>query len=99
MVIAGFGQEVEEAKLRRLCDCTFEGTSAFNALNAARQLGFANSSKHNLAIEELEAIIADGWFPIVFVDLTPATMRRTLLSSSPSTSFLFKYSIPRAVKD
>ncbi|NOT60313.1 MAG: hypothetical protein HOP19_08820 [Acidobacteria bacterium] len=71
MVIAGFGQDVTEAKLRRLCDCTFEGTSAFKALNAARQLGFANSSKHNLTFEELTAVVADGWFPIVFVDLTP----------------------------
>lgn len=71
MVSAGFGQEVAEAELRRRCDCTFDGTSAFNALNAARQLGFANSSKHNLTIEELTAIVADGWFPIVFVDLTP----------------------------
>lgn len=71
MVMAGFGQAVEEAELRRLCDCTFEGTRAVNALNAARQLGFANSTKHNLTIGELEAIVADGWFPIVFVDLTP----------------------------
>jgi ABC-type bacteriocin/lantibiotic exporter with double-glycine peptidase domain len=71
MVIANFGVEVSEAELRRLCDCTFDGTTALKAVDAARQLGFTKTTKHNLSLTELETLIADGHFPIVFADLTP----------------------------
>jgi ABC-type bacteriocin/lantibiotic exporter with double-glycine peptidase domain len=71
MVIASFGQDVSEAELRRLCDCTFDGTSALKAVDAARRLGFINTTKQTLTIEELEAVVVNGLFPIVFVDLTP----------------------------
>jgi len=71
MVISSFGLDVPEAELRRLCDCTFDGTSSLKAVEAARQLGFANTTKHTLSSAELEALVADGKFPIVFIDLTP----------------------------
>lgn len=71
MVIASFGIDVSEAELCRLCDCTFDGTSALKAVDAARQLGFTETTKHNLSLPELEALLADDHFPIVFADLTP----------------------------
>jgi ABC-type bacteriocin/lantibiotic exporter with double-glycine peptidase domain len=71
MVLLGFNMDVAEADLRRLCDCNFSGTSALKAVNAARQLGFARTAKHMLSVDDLEAVVTDGKFPIVFVDLTP----------------------------
>ena len=71
MVIATFGLDVSEAELRRLCDCALDGTSALKAVDAARGLGFINTTKQTLTIEELETFVANGVFPIVFVDLTP----------------------------
>lgn len=71
MVISGFGLEVDEAELCQLCDCTFDGTSALKAMDAARTLGFTNSTKQTLTINEPEAIVASGQYPIVFVDMTP----------------------------
>lgn len=71
MVISSFEINVSEAELRQLCDCTFDGTSALNAVDAARQLGFAGTTKQNLFLEELERLAMDSRFPIVFVDLTP----------------------------
>jgi ABC-type bacteriocin/lantibiotic exporter with double-glycine peptidase domain len=71
MVISGFGLEVDESELRYLCDCTFDGTSALKAMDAARALGFTNTTKQTLTINELETIVAGGQYPIVFVDMTP----------------------------
>jgi ABC-type bacteriocin/lantibiotic exporter with double-glycine peptidase domain len=71
MVLLGLNTDVPEAELRLLCDCTFSGTSALKAVDAARQLGFAQTAKHTLSLEELDAVVADERFPIVFVDLTP----------------------------
>lgn len=71
MVIASFGQDVSEAEVRLLCDCIFDGTSALKTVDAARQLGFTNTTKQTLSIEELEEVVTNGLFPIVFVDLTP----------------------------
>ncbi len=69
MVLAAFGLEISEAELRRLCDCTFDGTSALQAVDAARELGFAKTSKQTLSISELRSLIAQGQYPIVFVNL------------------------------
>ncbi len=69
MVLAGLGLEITEAELRELCDCTFEGTSALKAVDAARALGFSQSSKQTLTMAELEAIVNDGHTPIVFVEM------------------------------
>ena len=48
MVLSGFGLDIPEARLRELCDCTFEGTAALKVLDAARSLGFAQTSKQTL---------------------------------------------------
>ncbi len=71
MVLLAFGQDVPEAELRRLCDCIFVGTDALKAVDAARQLGFPGTSKHNLTLKELTAVVADGYFPIVYVRQSP----------------------------
>ncbi len=71
MVLSGLGLEVPEARLRELCDCTFEGTPALKLQDAARALGFANTTKHTLNLVELRKLLAAGVFPIVYVDLRP----------------------------
>ena len=69
MVLSGLGVAIAEAELRVLCDCTFEGTSAVKAVDAVRQLGFAQTRKHTLTLAELEKIVTDGNTPIVFVEM------------------------------
>ncbi len=71
MVFSGFGLDISEADLRHLCDCTFLGTDALKAVDAARQLGFTATSKHNLLPTDLEDILNDGDYPIVYIDLRP----------------------------
>jgi ABC-type bacteriocin/lantibiotic exporter with double-glycine peptidase domain len=71
MVLSGFGCEISEAELRARCDCTFDGTSALKAIDAARELGLTGTAKHTLSFDELKRVVADGLFPIVFVDLAP----------------------------
>lgn len=71
MVFAGFGFSITEADLRALCDCTFLGTDALKAVDAARQCGFTTTSKHNLPAAELEDLVRDGSYPIVFVNFWP----------------------------
>lgn len=36
MVLSSFDTEISEAELRELCDCTFLGTEALKAVDAAR---------------------------------------------------------------
>lgn len=63
---------VEESRLRELADCSPFGTDAFQLIEAARQLGFSRSSKHNLSsLGDLSHLIDEENFPIVYVDLWP----------------------------
>lgn len=71
MVLSSFGLDLSEADLRVRCDCTGFGTEALKAIDAVRQLGFAKTTKHTLTLIELEMVIANGLWPIVFVDLRP----------------------------
>jgi ABC-type bacteriocin/lantibiotic exporter with double-glycine peptidase domain len=71
MVLANFGRELSEAALRVLCDCTPFGTEALNAVDAIRQLGFADTGKHTLSLDELTAQVRQGLYPIVFVNTLP----------------------------
>ena len=71
MVLVPFGVEIAESTLRTLCDCTFFGTEALKAVDAARQLGLTGTAKYTLSIEELDTLVADNHYPIVFVDLRP----------------------------
>ena len=41
------------------------------AVDTARQLGFAQSTKQTLTLAELRAVVASGLYPIVFVSLLP----------------------------
>jgi len=70
-MLSGFGFDISEAELRVRCDCTVLGTNALKAVDAIRQLGFAKTVKHTLSIAEMETFLANGQFPIVFIDLHP----------------------------
>ncbi len=47
------------------------GTDALKAVDAARQLGFSNTQKCTLSIEEIENLIVSSNYPIVYVNLLP----------------------------
>ncbi len=72
-VLSGFGVDVSEAELRALCDTTIFGTTALKTVGAARALGFGSTTKHNLTMEELTAVIDAGDYPIVLVNLLPVS--------------------------
>jgi ABC-type bacteriocin/lantibiotic exporter with double-glycine peptidase domain len=69
IVLASYGLEISEAELSELCDCTFDGTTALQAVDAVRKLGFTKSSKQTLTFNELRLINSLGLYPIVFVNL------------------------------
>jgi ABC-type bacteriocin/lantibiotic exporter with double-glycine peptidase domain len=72
MVLAALGRPMAEESLRVLTDCSPLGTEAFHLVEAARQLGFPASRKYTLAsLDELATVLAEGHFPIVYVDLWP----------------------------
>ncbi len=71
MILGSFGFDLEEERLRALCDCTVFGTDALKAVDAARQLGFPATAKYNLLINELETLVEDGHHPIAFLNLAP----------------------------
>lgn len=71
MMLADFGLEMTEAELCLLCDCTVFGTEALQAVDAVRRLGFVQTAKYTLSIEELAAQLNSGSYPIVFVNTLP----------------------------
>ena len=72
MVLDAFGVHVSEEQLRHLTDCSPLGTDAFQLIEAARQFGFTASRKHTLtSLEELQSVVEEGIFPIVYVDMWP----------------------------
>src|SRR5437870_10372961 len=72
MVLGSFGVDLAESELRDRCDTTpFDGTNALKAIDAARELGFPGIAKYTLTLEELRTLVADGHYPIIFVDLRP----------------------------
>lgn len=71
MVFSYFNLSVSEAELRARCDCTIFGSDAPHAVEVARQFGFAKTAKHNLSPDELQNILAEGNYPIVYVNLLP----------------------------
>jgi ABC-type bacteriocin/lantibiotic exporter with double-glycine peptidase domain len=72
MVLGSFGLDIAESELRRQCDCTpYFGTDALMVVDVARQFGFAGTAKHTMTLDELRVLLADGHYPIVFVDLGP----------------------------
>ena len=71
MVLASYGLDLTEAELRELCDCTFFGTDALQAVNAVRQLGFPETIKTNLTLLQLKNLTAHQQSPIVYISLQP----------------------------
>jgi ABC-type bacteriocin/lantibiotic exporter with double-glycine peptidase domain len=72
MVLAALGQPVAEEVLRVVTDCSPLGTDAFQLVEAARQLGFPASRKYTLvSLDDLTTLLAEGHWPIVYVDLWP----------------------------
>lgn len=72
MVLSSFGLDVTEERLRGLCDCTPAfGTTALQAVGAARQLGFNGTAKYTLHFDELRALVEAERYPIAFIDLRP----------------------------
>lgn len=71
MVFSHFNLSVSEAELRARCDCTIFGADAPYAVDVARQFGFTKTDIHNLSLDELQNILAEGHYPIVYVNLLP----------------------------
>ena len=70
MVLAGFGLDLTEARLRELCDCSpLFGTEAVRAVDAARGLGFAGTAKYTLRYDELRGLVDGDRHPIAYVSL------------------------------
>ena len=85
MVLEHLGVVQTEKELRVLTDSDFDsshypgGAEARHVVDAARQLGFVNSSKNNLTLQELVAELVRGRFPIVQIgiSLRPNTQVQT----------------------
>lgn len=72
IVLSSFGLDLTEERLRELCDCTPAfGTDAWQAVNAARQLGFPNTGKYTLRLDELRRLVEGGQYPVAFISLEP----------------------------
>lgn len=75
MVLESRGVIKSEKELRILTDCDFDsghypgGATAQRIVDAARLLGFPNSSKNNLVLPELVAVVLEGLFPIVLIGI------------------------------
>ena len=71
MIFASYGLVIEEAEIRKACDCTLFGAYALNAVDAARAFGFIGTNKHTLSFRDLLRVVTDGANPIVLVSLKP----------------------------
>lgn len=75
MVLEHLGVVKTEEELRVLTDSSFDsqhlpgGTTAFLLAEAAKQLGFPESTKHNLDLRELRQVLSQGFFPIVYIGI------------------------------
>ena len=72
MVLEALGIVRSEDELRALCDCTplLGGTDAWRLVDAARYLGFSDSSKQNLVfdpINDLKLLLEQGVYPIAYL--------------------------------
>jgi len=93
MVLSGFGIHYSEAELCRICDCTMFGTEAFQAVKAARSLGFPKTNKYNLTLKDLPILLLDERYPIVYVELQPidqifGTHAMVILSIDEMTAYV-----------
>jgi ABC-type bacteriocin/lantibiotic exporter with double-glycine peptidase domain len=85
MVLESLGVVKTEEELRVLTDSNFDseyfpgGAEAHRVVDTAKQLGFSNTSKNNLSLQELVGVLIEGRFPIVqlAVRLVPNTPLQT----------------------
>jgi ABC-type bacteriocin/lantibiotic exporter with double-glycine peptidase domain len=75
MVFSHFDLSVSEAELRARCDCTVFGVDAPYAVDVARQFGFSKSDMQNLSPDDLQDLLDEGRYPIVYVSLLPIDAR------------------------
>lgn len=65
-----------EAELRALTDSDFEssfypgGATALRLVDAARELGFPDSTKENLEFQELLWVLSQDHFPVVYISIS-----------------------------
>jgi len=73
MVLAGYGVNLSERYLRRLCRWRpHVGTVSTDVVQAARTLGFVASAEYtHLSLDDLREFIQKGLFPIVGINLAP----------------------------
>jgi ABC-type bacteriocin/lantibiotic exporter with double-glycine peptidase domain len=71
MVLSHLNLSVSEAELRARCDCTIFGVDAPIAVDVARQFGFSKTDIRNLSPDELQTILAEGRYPIVYINQLP----------------------------
>ena len=75
MVIEHLGVVKTEEELRVLTDSNFDskyfpgGAEAHRVVDAAKKLGFVNTTKNNLSLQELVAEVVQGRFPIVQIGI------------------------------
>lgn len=76
MVLEHLGVVQTEKELRVLTDSDFDsphypgGAEPGHVVEAARQLGFVNTSRNNLTLQELVAELIRGRFPIVQIGIS-----------------------------
>jgi predicted double-glycine peptidase len=81
MVLEHLGVIRTEAELRALTDSEYEsafypgGATALGLVDAAKELGFPDTTKENLEFQELLRVLSQGRFPIVYlaIRLLPGT--------------------------
>jgi ABC-type bacteriocin/lantibiotic exporter with double-glycine peptidase domain len=75
MVLQHLGVVRTEAELRALTDSEFEsafypgGARALGLVDAARELGFPDTTKENLEFQELLRVLSQGHFPVVYISI------------------------------
>ena len=67
MILESHGVSKTEAELRKLTGCTVLGTTPPNIVLAARALGFLETRKYYLNLEELSEQLSSGIYPIVCI--------------------------------
>ena len=70
MVLAHLGHEIPEISLRDLCRCDDDGTFQSDAVECAKHYGFVNSYWSFLQLDDLEAELRRGLFPIAYLELS-----------------------------
>lgn len=76
MVLASLGVIKTEQELREMCDCTtLEGAAALKMIDAARALGFTETRKQNLSLDDLEYELERGLFPITYVGVSTSASK------------------------